>query len=208
MQSKIEDSPSVSAMATNLSDIANWAQILSVPVALLAWLITADRFTKFWKRWRKLIFGTVVCLGLWGLARLGFLNWLQKSIQVPVWLACLLLLLTFLLLFLARTIARRIAAAAAPPPTSDNIDGIEWQWDYRGKHIDEHSLTAFCPNQTCRCRLEPQRLSGFAAINDIALVCQHCGFTREFDCSLPQLIRKTVLEIERRFRVGRYEQFR
>lgn len=77
-------------MVATLSDIANWAQILAVPIALLAWLVTGDRFAKFWKCWFRLIFGFVLLLALWAFLRFGWLSWLTKSISIPVWLAAVL----------------------------------------------------------------------------------------------------------------------
>src|SRR5713101_6493950 len=113
-------------MVATLSDIANWAQILAVPIALLAWLVTGDRFAKFWKCWFRLIFGFVLLLALWAFLRLGWLSWLTKSISIPVWLAAVLFISGFVLTWFARSVMHGLASAIPQPPTSDQIDGIEW----------------------------------------------------------------------------------
>jgi hypothetical protein len=91
-------------MASTLSDIANWAQILSVPTTIFVWFVTAERFAKFWKRWFRWLFVIVLCLGFVGLSRLGWLNWLTKPIQLPLWAAVFLFLLGFLLIWITRAI--------------------------------------------------------------------------------------------------------
>ena len=78
-------------MKVSVSDIANWAQILSLPAALLAWLITKERAAQFWKKWQKWIFGSLVIFVLaMAIIRLRWLDWLFRIASVPVWVLILL----------------------------------------------------------------------------------------------------------------------
>ena len=36
-----------------LSDLANCAMIVSLPIMIITWLVTREHFAKFWKRWWK-----------------------------------------------------------------------------------------------------------------------------------------------------------
>jgi hypothetical protein len=68
-----------------LNDLASIAQIISVPLMLLTWLVTRERFAQFWRKWRKPIFAVTVVLTIWGIWRLGWLEWLPNNISWPIW---------------------------------------------------------------------------------------------------------------------------
>jgi len=93
---------------------------------------------------------------------------------------------------------------------TDVIFGIEWLWGYAGTKLNEHELSAFCPNQNCKCRLESQinHNAGnyFGGGFPVSFVCGNCGFRREFDLDMNDLKQKVFFEVERRIRTGEFQQ--
>lgn len=189
-------------LSVSISDLANIATIVSVPLTILTWLFTRERLAKFWKKWFKWILGIVVIGGIWGLWRLGWLNWLQYRFLCPVWGLILLFLSGLAIVACILAIATFLRTNDHFSYLSDNIFGIEWQWRWQGGKLYKHNLMSFCPRRKCSCRLDPQEMSGYRAIDDISLVCDHCGFTKHFDCNWDELKWKVIKEIDRRIRTG------
>ena len=194
----------------NLSDIANYAQIVSIPLTILIWLITRERFVKFWKKWFVLILVIALIIGLIGLWKvnwLQWLQWLQYQITWPVWALMLLSLSGLAIAFSIRALTGSLGRI--PDHSlyiSDNVFGIEWHWCYQGDALYTKNFAPFCPNRECSCMLDPARRSSYQAIDDVILVCDHCGFTKDFECNWDTLIRKVVKEIDRRIRTGEFKK--
>lgn len=72
-------------MQLTLDDLASIAQIVSVPLMLLTWLVTRERFAQFWKKWFRLILVVTMVLAIIGIWRQGWLEWLQIRISWPIW---------------------------------------------------------------------------------------------------------------------------
>jgi hypothetical protein len=193
-----------------LSEAANWAQILSIPLAVLLWLFTRESADRFWKRYAWSVLCVVVALTLWGLYRFGWLDWLGTRVDWPIWALILLALSVPIIvcviagaLFLSMTKKGTIGASFEPEDIyrSDLIEGIEWQWGYHGHQIDTSTLTAFCPDQNCMCRLEVLMDS----FEGTVFRCPHCSFQRVFPAGQR---RRIAFEIERRIRTRQFMKSR
>jgi hypothetical protein len=214
------------AMKWTLSDWANFAQILSLPLAILLWLFTKDHVTTFWRKWRTPIFIGLPCLAAVGAWRWGWLAWLVRPITVtlPVWVwavALMCIALAISLPWVMRVSLRNDSSRPGNPigelPSArtsrrgwteyinDEIFGVRWSWDYFGTRLDARSLTAFCPAISCRHRLDV-RPNYPAAISKltISLSCPRCGFTRDFDWDHDELRKNVLGEVERRLNTGEY----
>lgn len=191
----------------NISDIANYAQIISIPLTILLWLITRERFVKFWKKWFVLISVIVLIIGLIGLWKANLLKWLQYQITWPVWA---LILLSLSGVVIASSIRALTNSLGRIPEhflyISDNVFGVKWRWRYQEGKLYEKYFEPFCPNAECSCMLEPVRRSAYQAIDDVTLVCDHCGFTKDFKYNWDQLRWKVVKEIDRRIRTGEFKK--
>lgn len=191
----------------SISDLANIATILSVPLAILTWLLTRERFAKFWKKRLKWILVIVAVIAIAGLSRMGWLNWLQHKFMCPVWV---LILLSFSGLVIALCV---LAVCYFLNRTSDhfsyvsdNIFGIEWQWCWQAGKLYKNNLVPICPKPRCSCRLDPREMSGYQAIDDISLICDHCGLRKDFDCDWDELRWKVIKEIDRRVRTEEFKE--
>lgn len=194
-------------MNISLSDLANYAQIASIPITILTWLVTRERLAKFWKKWFVVIVPIVLITGVVGLWQKGWLRWLQFQITWPVWALILLSLSGITISLLIRVMSTLLDRT--PDHflyVADNVFGVEWHWHYLSGKLYDNNFVPYCPNRECRCQLDPQRRSGFRAIDDITLVCDHCGFTKSFDCNWEQLLWKVVKEIDRRIRTGEFRE--
>ena len=191
----------------NISDIANYAQIISIPLTILLWLITRERFVKFWKKWFVLISVIVLIIGLIGLWKANLLKWLQYQITWPVWALILLSLSGLVIASLIRALTDSLGRIPEHfLYISDNVFGVEWHWRYQEGKLYEKYFEPFCPNVECSCILEPVRRSAYQAIDDVALVCDRCGFTKDFEYNWDQLRWKVVKEIDRRIRTGEFKK--
>ncbi len=194
-----------------LSDAANWAQILSLPLAVILWFFTREWAVKFWKMWAKWIMSALALLMVVTLWRIGWLAWLALPVTWPLWALVVLFLagpcvlgLRFLLL----------AHQSKRPPSpnhrdyrSDSILEIEWVWQYDGRMIDSFSIAAFCPKQGCSHRLDQSAKDyDWQASREVGCVlsCPRCGFTSEFPENQQELRRRVAGEIERRIRTGEF----
>ena len=184
---------------------ANWAQILGVPIAIISWLVTKERFAKFWKRFGWLIF---FALGVLAAYRFGWLRWLSERFALPLWTIILLFLSGPFLFGSLIGLVSLYQKTTAPHREyqQDEVFGVDWQWQYEGNHFDVFSFWGSCPN--CRCRLtirESMEGTILFSMDGTVLFCQHCGFSRTFpEQSLDNLKRSVAIEIERRIRTGEY----
>ena len=68
-----------------LSDAANWATLVSLPLMVITWLFTRERFAGFWKKRWKLLTMTLFVVTAIGTARMGWFSWLNCEIKWPLW---------------------------------------------------------------------------------------------------------------------------
>lgn len=191
-----------------LEDVAGYATIASIPLTIVLWLVTREHFMAFWKKWAWLIKTTVVLLTLIGLVRLGWLDWIANRVTVPVYVLIIVLALLLGSVWLVARFVKYMASSSPSQPwltyVSDNLFGVDWNWQYHDGQLTAYGITALCPKPSCRCRLSPQRSSMYDAIKEIGLVCQNCGFQKDFDCDWETLERRVLIEVERRIRTGQY----
>ena len=180
-----------------LQTAANWAQVLSVPLTLLAWLVSKEKLARFWKKSRWITFPLLSVLFTSGLYRLGCLDWLFIRSSLPVWGLAMVGLCPMVVIGLV--IAWMKASEPHLDYRADKIFQVNWRWDYKSNQIDSDSISAFCPNQACRCRLKPQY-----DFRDVKLTCQHCGFSMDFQGDWDDLRRAVGVEIERRLNTGEF----
>jgi len=194
-------------VAVSITDLANIATLVSLPLTILTWLLTRERFTTFWKKWFKWILPFFAVIALAGLWRLGYLHWLRYRLHCPLWLFMLMpfsgVLVLILILLIDRFFDRTPSHFSY---VSDNILGVHWQWRWRAEKIDPSNLVPLCPDPACSCRLDPEERSGYAAIENVSLVCDHCGFKVDFDCNWDDLRWKVVKEIDRRIRTEKFRE--
>jgi len=196
-------------MNLTLSDYANWAQIISIPLAIIFFFFTREQFAGFWKKWLKGIFTVLSLVTIFGLARIGAFNWLGIRVTLPVW--ALIVASTLLVLVTIAVYWVRNLPDALPNQThrhwrtyvEDEIFGVTWHWGYLGNSLDEIK-GAFCPSSTCKCRLVQDSNFNARAYDAISLVCERCGFKRDFDCGRDELYRKVLREVERRINTGEF----
>ena len=191
-------------LAISITDLANIATIAGLPLTILTWLFTRERFTKFWKKWFKWILLPLVIIAIVGLWRIGCLDWLRYKITCPFWL---FILLPFSGLAIALCIVALYCFLDRTPGhfsyVSDNILGVQWQWRWQAGTIDD--LVPICPKPACSCRLDHER-SSHLAIDGVSLVCDHCGFTKDYDCNWDDLRWRVLKEIDRRIRTGEFKE--
>lgn len=198
-------------MNITLSDLGNYAQILSLPLSVLLWRVTAERFGRFWKRWKRIVFLILSSVALGAAWRLGWIGWATQLVHIPVWGVCLLGISGFFLSWLIWKTVRWMANASANQKRESGIvEDVEWHWRLVGDRIDGNSLTALCPDASCRHRLDSEDVGhigdqyGYQLVDHIRLVCPRCGFRRDYNCNQRELVRRVGLEIERRFQTGEY----
>lgn len=189
-------------MDISLSDIANYAQIASIPLAILTWLVTREKFARFWRKWLPFILFFVIIVGFIGLWKLGYLKWFQYQSTWPVWALILLsmsgLIVISLILFVINSLSKESYCYTSY--VSDTIFEIAWHWHYSSGKLSEDNLAPICPNKECSCQLEPIYNSAYRAVDFVTLVCDHCGFEKRFDCNWEQLKQKVAKEVDRRIR--------
>jgi hypothetical protein len=199
-------------MNMSLNDLASYATVATIPLTIILWLVTRELFMAFWKRWWRQIGVVAVLLTLVGLYRTGWLNWLGHRVALPVYGLLLVpvigLAVIWFILWLATAVKSKSSSSTAVTAhlsyVSDNIFGIQWKWDYTYGKLLENTVSAFCPEPSCRCRLVAQRRSMYHAVDWIELVCPHCGFHKEFEKNWQQLVHLVLLEVERRINTGEF----
>jgi amino acid transporter len=122
-------------MELSLANLANIAQIISVPLTLLVWLVTRERFAEFWKKRGKLVLAITVVLAVATLWRIGWLNWLQYQVTWPIWglllypfvLLCVLVGIVALILYIdGRRNPTKQTQEHHIPPNYYTIYGARW----------------------------------------------------------------------------------
>lgn len=195
-------------MNWKLSDYANLAQILSIPVAFGVWYFTREQGAKFWKKWRVLIFGLLGIVALIGAGRWGCFDWLKHDARLPLWLFVLiglLVLLFFWVVWLVGSHQRtRKPDSDRLSYKNDEIFGVVWIWTYCFGLIDIHSFVAFCPRDDCRCRLELRDniecWRGYEM--PVYHLCPRCGFRNNYEWTKSDLLKRVTVEVERRINTG------
>lgn len=194
-------------MEISLSNIASVASILSIPVMLIIWLVTKDRFSSWWQKWSKYILLGGFIVAIFAAHKMRWLDWLWDKYVYPVWLIILIGSSGFLIILLVKIFSDFIADSSEEVPdffkyTHDIIFDISCQWSYKNEKIDNYSLSFFCVNKNCSCRLDVEisRISDY-----IVVLCPHCGFRKQFNMSVENFKRSVVIEIERRLRTGEYK---
>lgn len=188
-----------------LSEAANWAQVFSLPLTIVLWLITKEHAIKVWKKLLPWLLPVLTIAALLGIYRLGGFNWLAVDVTWPVWKLLVLAFTIPLLAVTAGLIALAVKKVTGPSPGDyrrDIINGIEWRWSYTGRLIDQASISPFCSNAACRSRLELARNS----FEGVLLRCPHCKAAHQFDPDAKKLWRRIELEIERRINTGEFKK--
>jgi len=188
-----------------LADLANYAQVFSIPLMVFLWLLTPERFSKFLERSRKLLLLILLLVTIFAAKRLGWLGWINQ--QIPIWILAALLAFFFLVIWLFRKIA---GLRSKNPCSTGNVEGVDWSWRIIYGNFRQNSLIPICPVPTCRCQLDHQRIEcvgdecSHCRVDHVKLVCRRCGFSRDFECNWMELLNHIQIEIERRFRTGEY----
>lgn len=166
--------------------------ILGVIASLLASLIF-ELFTNF-QPWTL----------IWQLIQY-LVSLLAYQIVLPVWALLILITLTlptlFVLVLLIKLRSKSVETFYWLNYVSDNIFDIRWVWRRYGDDIS--SLTALCPQ--CLNELTPSNglLHGIRSYPE-SLICDHCGFRRDFGISIGEIVNKVKKEIRRRLRTREF----
>lgn len=200
-----------------LQDWANLAQILGLlglPLSVALWYFTRAHFEKFWQKWRKPTFYALGVVALIGAMYRGWFAWLAYHVGLPIWILTVIAVLPVALAlgvvwFISKS--RESAEISPEQYTTDTIFNVVWQWRYNGHYIDEHSLSPFCPNESCKCRLsliEDYQRNYALPLGQVpvSLVCPNCGFRENFEMNSDGLFSRVPIEIERRIRTGDYKK--
>jgi hypothetical protein len=186
-----------------LSLLANYAQVFSLPLSIFVWLVSPKGLKDFLRKRIWWLLSLVLLVSIVGAARLHWFGWL--FISVPLWsvFATILTLLGALLLCLW------IAERAKRPPSfleyrAATIFGVRWSWPYTFGKLLTHTLQPRCPDPSCLCLLDFRRSSGYEALRQVSLVCTRCGFRRDFDHDRQTVLDEVVKEIDRRVNTGEY----
>ncbi|HMJ90384.1 MAG TPA: hypothetical protein VK530_11235 [Candidatus Acidoferrum sp.] len=195
-----------------LSDAANCAQIVSIPLAIILWFFTREHLATFWTRKWKVVAVFLIVLTVAGAWQRGWFDWLttwlNTEVRWPRWQLTLLLCGGFGTAWFMHKIPVWLNSQVNVfQYCSDEIFGVEWQWSYLADKIDTDAISAFCPDITCRCRLRSHILSEYTFMQGpITVECQNCGFKLSFDTSWDELRRRATVEVERRIRTGEYRR--
>jgi len=161
--------------------------LLIVPVAvglLVNWLTPFDIPAAVWS----------VLKWIWSL--------LVAKFSLPVWLILLLMLMipAFILILIAVFLNR--SGETHLTYVSDNFFGISWHWQYTWGELYDESIVPRCPQ--CKSVLQPVEESGYRVVDDITLLCHHCGFKQRFEFNLHTLVDRVKREIDRKIVTREY----
>ena len=190
-----------------LPELANYAQVMSVPLMIITWLMTAERFARFWKRFGKPALCALLVVAFFAAARLNWLPWWSEQTSVPRWALACLIASAFAIPLVYKAVRR---SRAKGPRSSGEIAGVEWNWRVFYGKLLKNTLVPICPNRTCRCELEHKPINvvdngrSYRHVFHVKLECPRCGFSQQFECRWDELVHNTYIEIERRFRIGQY----
>jgi len=203
-------------MNLTISNAANWASILSIPLSLALWFYTREKFAKFWERWLKLIFSAFAVLIVVTFWLGGWLNWLSHQVTWPVWALVLLALLVPTVALLAlRAVSLRQNQWVLQEWAgyrSDHIFGVKWSWRYDTSGISH--ITGFCPRCDMRLVYSEERLDGqppdmFEPADCTVFVCEKCGARSErVPGYFSHVLGRVEREIDRRIRTEEWKKQR
>jgi len=181
------------------------AAILAIPVAFLVWLVTPTEFIGFCKSLGKTISTPFASM----------FSWLTHPVTWPMWvlivvvLAVLFVLIATLLLYSLIRKGGRLPEIDPVNYRTDEIFGVVWIWSYIYGKLDQNNISAICPRQDCKHRLETQ-INPNAPFNPalrmppVSLVCRRCGFKKDFNSDLKSVEYDVLLEVDRRIRTGEF----
>ena len=171
-------------MKFTLADLGSIAAIVSVPLMLLAWLVTRERFAEFWRKRGKLILAIVVVLAVVALWRIGWLNWLQYQVTWPIWGLLLYPLVLFsvivgIFVLILYIDDRRNRTESTPKYPSDlgycTIYGARWYLSGRA---------FYRPPVCAQCLMEMRNLSMPGDWQPLEVWrCRQCGHEIRWDAS-------------------------
>jgi Zn ribbon nucleic-acid-binding protein len=189
----------------SLSDAANWASVVTVPLTLLAWFFTRERFAVFWKRQWKLVTMALFAVSAIAAARMGWFSLLNFQITWPLWKLIVVGGIGLVIPLLVLAAAKCFNLLPNPAKyTHDEFFGVCWHWSFCGYELFKDDIFALCPN--CSYQLDPARASLYDAVPAIELVCDHCGFRKRYDCNWDELRRKVLKEVQRLVRTEEWLQ--
>ena len=190
-----------------VSLLSDCATIITAIVGALAWLFTRRKLPHFWRKYNKAFSVLLVALVFFGFWKLGWLDWLAYTYNWSV--------LGLAALFVSGPLVLGIVVAAVKVCRrrpeylnyiTDEVYGVAWQWDYPNGSLKEDRLLPLCPSLQCSCTLDPQQQFDGLSAYHVTLVCDHCGFRKEFGFSYKELQKKVVREIDRRYRTREFKQ--
>lgn len=125
---------------------------------------------------------------------------ITARLVVPVWglgLIALLPALTGTVIYLLKKSLARIDPHAY---NADMFLGIRWHWTmFAGDII---GLTPLCPN--CTFQLTATDSPPWSAVDHVTMVCERCGFRKNFERSYPEATSYVERAIQRNLRTGEY----
>ncbi|WP_395747472.1 hypothetical protein [Prosthecobacter sp.] len=186
-----------------LEDVANLMTVFQPAVLFLFWLLTHKKFHSFWQKWKNWVVTLSIVASAIGLWKQGWLAWLAAPVSIPVWGVILAAVPVILCVAL---IIREMFKSSSSVPTfedykSDMIFGIRWNWVYHLGQIEPDLVNAFCPNDTCRCRLSH---SWYLDRSNSIFNCPNCGFHHTLEGDEREVHRRVAIEIERRVNTGEF----
>ena len=156
-------------------------------------------------------FTPVNVLGLLGNTTSAIRSLLGTVVFLPFWALVLMSFIWPILHTVARCLPSTEEEEDLPPEmefltyTSDSFFGVKWLWPYAGNRIDADKITARCPE--CECLLDWVKESGFQVIDDITLICPHCGFRKHFKRNEEGITRLVQQQIDRKIVTGEFRKY-
>jgi hypothetical protein len=128
-------------------------------------------------------------------------HWLLAPGSLPHWLILVLVLCTVGLIGLLTLLVLR-RADPTRTYTSDSFLEIEWQWVYTGGNIYPDDVVPICPQ--CRFQMTFMDASNYAAVPRTAVVCEDCGYRRQFEGNHYAVRERVIKSVQRNLRTGNY----
>lgn len=181
--------------------VADWLVVVGIVVALAAWLIDRALVYGFFRKQKFVILVVVVVIVLAELWQHGCFNWLFIRSNWPVWAIILLPVACVSVVVLVIFWGALAKRQASPDPTQycHEIDGITWVWQWMYGKIDNDSLAPFCPKPYCKAplqfRFNEHSRSFSLATMPCSLVCERCGFKKDYEISEGNVKKHACLEI-------------
>ena len=121
---------------------------------------------------------------------------------LPIWAILFLLLILPTLILVTKALLRSHTGNSHKNYLSDTFFEILWFWRYVGGRLYDENFVPRCPN--CMYILQPIEESAFQCIDNISLVCHHCGFKKRFDFNMHTLLDRVKREIDLKIVTGKY----